>query len=1511
MKRFLKYSLFFILLLLLILLGSIAGIVGTESGLRLLVEQTQEWGPGELKIDTLEGRLIDDMSITGLSYQLDETAVKVDSFQLAWDAESLLDGRMHIKKLHIDGIEVNLPTMAKKQPEEESAPLEIPDIKLPMQFAIDDAKIGKVTINIPGAKPFIIDNIELQSTTTDVLSLQHLLVQSPLFNAKITGNVGLTAPHAVQLDLDWQAKLPEFTVIGQGKLSGDTQKLTLTHTVSEPLEIDLKATVKDVLSALDMDVALTWQEIYWPFNSQAKDHVVNSQQGRATLSGTLDNYHFDLSTKVKGKQIPAGHWTIAARGNQQQVTIEKLRSDILKGFITAKGQVSWKPKLVAQLKLDADEITIKDFWKEWPDQLRIKSHLEAQLDDQDFEIKQLKVSLPKTAAQLSLQGKGTLAGEKTLLKTATLEWQGLQWPLVGKNSLATSKKGKVKVAGTPQNYRVDLDTLLAGAQIPPGHLTLAGRGNLKQFTLASLHTDILEGVVNATGQVSWQPKLVAQLKLNADKITIKDFWKEWPDQLRIKSHLTAQLDGQDFEIKQLKVSLPKTAAQLSLQGKGSLAGEVPSFDTTLVWQGLQWPLVGSPSLVNTPKGTLRASGTPNAYQLRLNTDINGKDIPAGHWQANGTGDATHLTLKSLQGKILEGRLDLAGTVRWKPEVNWQLTLKGNNINPGSQYSEWPGKIALDIQSQGQLKNGKLNTQVKVKHVKGRLRDYPLRLKTEVTVKNNNYYKIKGLDFKSGKTRLTVNGSLGQRSNLNWVIKAPDLAALLPEAQGSLFGKGRVTGSLNAPRLAANLIGNSLIFQGNSLKSLKANVDVNLRTKKNLLLDIVAKNIKQGTTDIEEISLKGKGSFTKHSLTARMTMPSDSLLLKVQGGFFEPRWRGQLQQLTASTEKFGKWQLQKPAPLTLSAEEAQLAHSCLRNGQKAKVCTQLHWQKTADTTAQLNLSNISLALLDTILPEGSNLTGIINGRLAGTLRPDQTIESDVAIRLSSGAFKVLINDELHQLSHKGGTVNLKIAQTGLAAKLNFGLLDTSRIQGTFQMPGFNSLPLNNEQAIKGQLKANADLSILPTFIPQVENTKGDVKVDMKVGGTLTAPQIQGYVQVQEAATHLPDLGLDIKDLGVNIRSKGQDGLTLKGSLKSGEGKLTLNGEVKELWSATDRKVNLNIAGKNFEVIKTPDAWGFASPNIDVKLVQNSVDLKGLASPNINVKIAQNSIDVRGEITIPKLEITPSTAGASGSVAVSKDVVIINPINPEPEKKETTSTGIAISSNVTIHLGDDVSFEGAGFKSHFGGTLVASNEPGEITVGNGELQIVKGRYKAYGQDLRIDKGRVFFSGGPIENPGLDIKAYRRIVRKNEDPDLVIAGVHIQGSAQSPKLVLYSDPSFDQSNTLSYMILGKPAATATQDEGNLLLAAATALYGDDLAKGVGKEFGLEAGISTEEGIEQAALEVGKYLTPGLYVSYGIGLFDGSAVLRMRYNLTKRLTLETETGTQSGVDLRYTLER
>ncbi|OQY45960.1 MAG: hypothetical protein B6247_28285, partial [Candidatus Parabeggiatoa sp. nov. 2] len=265
----------------------------------------------------------------------------------------------------------------------------------------------------------------------------------------------------------------------------------------------------------------------------------------------LQNYRVDLETRLAGPQIPAGLLTLKGQGNLQQFTVKSLRTKILKGTVKATGQVSWEPKLAAQVNLNADKITIKDFWTDWPDNLRLNSQLKAKLYGDTFKISTLKVNIPQTAAQLSLKGEGTLADDGPRLnlnadkitikdfwidwpnhlrlhshlvakvdgdtfkistlkvnipqtaaqlyfkgkgsltdkgprfKNATLAWQRVQWPLNpprGGELLFTSKKGRVNLSGSLQNYRVDLETRLAGPQIPAGLLTLKGQGNLQQFT---------------------------------------------------------------------------------------------------------------------------------------------------------------------------------------------------------------------------------------------------------------------------------------------------------------------------------------------------------------------------------------------------------------------------------------------------------------------------------------------------------------------------------------------------------------------------------------------------------------------------------------------------------------------------------------------------------------------------------------------------------------------------------------------------------------------------------------------------------------------------------------------------------------------------------------------------------------------------------------------------------------------------------------------------------------------
>jgi len=226
-----------------------------------------------------------------------------------------------------------------------------------------------------------------------------------------------------------------------------------------------------------------------------------------------------------------------------------------------------------------------------------------------------------------------------------------------------------------------------------------------------------------------------------------------------------------------------------------------------------------------------------------------------------------------------------------------------------------------------------------------------------------------------------------------------------------------------------------------------------------------------------------------------------------------------------------------------------------------------------------------------------------------------------------------------------------------------------------------------------------------------------------------------------------------------------------------------------------------------------------------------------------------------------------------------------------------------------LGDDVRLEGFGLETRLAGSLALRSSTGEPALGHGELRIVSGRYRAYGQNLAIENGRLVFSG-PLDDPALDVRA----VRKVGD---VTAGVHIGGTARSLQSRLFSDPPMAEAEALSYLLTGRPLAGSSQSEAALLARAALNLgleRSQTITSQIGERLGLdtltvEGGGGT--GLEESAVVLGKYLTPDIFVSYGIGLFEPSYVFKRNYRLSDNWSLQSESGAEAGGDIIYTIER
>ena len=125
-------------------------------------------------------------------------------------------------------------------------------------------------------------------------------------------------------------------------------------------------------------------------------------------------------------------------------------------------------------------------------------------------------------------------------------------------------------------------------------------------------------------------------------------------------------------------------------------------------------------------------------------------------------------------------------------------------------------------------------------------------------------------------------------------------------------------------------------------------------------------------------------------------------------------------------------------------------------------------------------------------------------------------------------------------------------------------------------------------------------------------------------------------------------------------------------------------------------------------------------------------------------------------------------------------------------------------MTFDLGNDFAVQGRGITTRLEGKLdirsTALNAPPRVT---GEVRTVKGRYRAYGQELDVETGLARFNG-PVDNPSLDILAIRPNITQR-------AGVQITGTAQSPRVRLYSDPPLSDAETLSWVVLGRSSATS----------------------------------------------------------------------------------------------------
>ncbi len=1012
----------------------------------------------------------------------------------------------------------------------------------------------------------------------------------------------------------------------------------------------------------------------------------------------------------------------------------------------------------------------------------------------------------------------------------------------------------------------------------------------------------------------------------------------------------------ELVVEQLEWALPETKARLAVTGTVARLNKNPEFNGVAQWANLSWPLDRTPEW-QSQRGKLSVSGTRE--DIRFDAEGMLKESPV-----TASGNLGLLPdRKEFRGIRAQGagmNLQIEGV--FGPQVDLAWTLRGD------QLGTWLPGARGRLMSRGHLKGSRANpagamelTAHEFQFRDNQARELALDIKGGLTpgappieaalmargVRHGTHTadQLKldfrgGLMFRDGRlepqtpaaTLSLIGQGLSYQHHTLRDISLQVKGGLMPDSppiEGDLKMLGFKSGEIEAGELKLDFRGGmvyrngSLVLQGmpfeaqgfaerlvqgsRQARDIRLDFKAGASPDSALSVTVRAPEIRVGDARLS-LELGAQGTRARHTLSGNVRgqftgraaaerLPA-RLTLRAEGGWGDEQWSGHISQFDWVFEGLGDWPLSHPAALRIHKTGGELGLACWAS-RGAEACMQARLNESGAWQTAVRVSAFELDRLQRWLPAGVGLKGGLAADWQFSGQGD---------RLQEGRYELSVTSA--QIERMGGAAPFKFRPVPLTLR---GMVSGRGADLRFmaEQPGFATLsadleadgplllsrlgqtPLSGEAHLELQ-----NIGVLMPLVTDIEKLQGRFDAGIRFSGSPDMPKLQIHGTLFDAGFGVPRLGIKVRSLHADAITRQDNQLVFSGRGVSGSGEMKLDGTV-SLSPKDDWPIRLALTGNRFLIADTPEARIFLSPDLLIERKDSRLSLSG------RVKIPEATLRVPDE---------------AGVIKPSRDVVIVQG-DELPETRQNP-----LETRVEVMFGDKIKVEGPGYHARVDGQVTVEQMPGTEALGTGEIRIHDGQYSLYGVDLEADGGRLIFTRSPIDNPNLDIKA----TRKSDD---VVTGAKLLGNLNKPSITLFSDRPMSQTEILSYLVAGQSFNTQSPQDGTAMKGAASALGGSAgslLAKELSSRLGLGGlvdinmqsslgaggiaqgygGSGSWGGTQGTALFLGKYLTPRIYVQYGMSLFQNAYVFRLRYDLTQRWKVQTETGEYSGGDILYQWE-
>lgn len=818
-------------------------------------------------------------------------------------------------------------------------------------------------------------------------------------------------------------------------------------------------------------------------------------------------------------------------------------------------------------------------------------------------------------------------------------------------------------------------------------------------------------------------------------------------------------------------------------------------------------------------------------------------------------------------------LDMTGELQLGERFLWDVTVKSSGITLPNIDGNLSGRVQGNISSKGFYAKNEWAITLVDSSVKGEINNIPLNVEANIDINHNGDLAPSKINLDYGDIILSLNGYSDNNWHVDGAVNFGNTGLWIKNIESELRSNISITGPVKQPKIMLegeirNLLVSDFISDA-------VNFDVIYQPMNNHehQVNVTSERVNWQEHKVDSVNWSSHGDLSDQQIN--VSWLGDSSIDLLINSYYSP----QSDQWKVATDKvrfsIGEHFFDSNKPLDFLYDKAKntllINKHCWLSAQ-SELCLE------DDSAIVLSKGELALAvkvssdLLNPFIPEVIRLNSRFEGRIDFGWDKNQAASINTELFTNHGNVQIKKEDKLYSLLEwQKGQLNLKLDKNNIDGNFVLFSPDSTEI-----VKLSTSISLDENRIKDSQLIIN-DLNISPlqVFIPELTSLEGTLNTRFSVVGDLDKPLINGEVSLKKGKAKILGNINTLENINMAVDFKGQEA-AITGGLNINKATASVIGEAD--WKK-EFKANINFDGDSLQFSLPPDLTLTVSPHLKAQIRASELKISG----RIEV--------LEGKLSVDKLP--------QGSVSLSKDVIIVN----DDGEQISNDKPFDIFTNVSVVIADTFKVEGQGFIGRLGGELQVNQQANQPLQLFGSLKIPEGRYSAYGQDLSVTKGTIAFNG-TANNPYVTMQATRTIEQDN-----VIVGIDATGLANSLNIRLFSKPTMQQSETLSYLVRGRGLDAETSDSNVAIgVALGTALTNFSGVLTQIERLPLINRIEIDGDDKQAS--IAGYLGDKVYIKYGIGIIEPINELTVRFYLLSRLWVETVSGLENSADIYYSFD-